>query len=208
MNQAFNRDCMEAMREFPDKFFDLAIVDPPFGLSDRTKNKFRRHKQTGTYTNKSIPGPEYFVELERVSKASIIWGCQYMLPFLNPSGSFIVWDKKADPDLHNMSSCDIAWYSNRDRIRTFRGHWCGAVKFENEPTIHIHQKPIALYKWILKHYAQKGFKLLDTHLGSGSSRIAAESLGFDFWGYELDPDYFEKHEKRFASFISQTVLAL
>lgn len=208
MTQAFNRDCMEAMREFPDKFFDLAIVDPPFGLSDRTKNKFRRHKQTGTYTNKSIPGPEYFIELERVSKASIIWGCQYMMPFLNPNGSFIVWDKKADPDLHNMSSCDIAWYSNRDRIRTFRGHWCGAVKFENEPTIHIHQKPVALYKWILKHYAEKEFKLLDTHLGSGSSRIAAESLGFDFWGYELDSDYFEKHEKRFSSFISQTVLSL
>src|SRR5690606_34309658 len=140
-----------------------------------------------TYKNKSIPGPEYFKELERVSKQSIIWGCQYMLQYLNPNGSFVVWNKKADPDLHNMSSCDIAWYSKRDKIRTFEGHWCGAVKFETGPTIHIHQKPVGLYKWLLNHYAEPGFKLLDTHLGSGSSRIAAYDMGFDFWGYEIDP---------------------
>lgn len=201
-----NMDCLIGMKDYPDKYFDLAIVDPPFGLSDRTKNKFRRHKNTGTYDNKSIPGPEYFTELDRVSKHSIIWGCQYMLPFLNPNGSFIVWNKKADPDLHNMSSCDIAWYSRRERIRIFEGHWCGAVKFEPEPTIHIHQKPIGLYKWLLYHYAETGFKILDTHLGSGSHRIAAYDMGFDFTGFELDKDYFDAQEKRFKNHIAQLTI--
>lgn len=206
ISEVYNIDCMEGMKQFPDKYFDLAIVDPPFGLSDAKKNKFRRHKETFTYKNKSIPGPEYFKELERVSKQSIIWGCQYMLQYLNPNGSFVVWNKKADPDLHNMSSCDIAWYSKRDKIRTFEGHWCGAVKFETEPTIHIHQKPVGLYKWLLHHYAEPGFKLLDTHLGSGSSRIAAYDMGFDFWGYEIDPDYFAAQEKRFQQFKAQQKL--
>lgn len=206
MSEVFLEDCMIGMARYPDKYFDLGILDPPFGLSDRTKNKFRRHKETGTYDNKTIPGPEYFKEVERVCKASIIWGCQYMLPFLNPEGSFIVWDKKADPDLHNMSSCDIAWYSKRQRIRTFDGHWCGAVKFDPEPTIHIHQKPVPLYKWLLYHYAEKGFKLLDTHLGSGSSRIAAHNMGFDFTGFEIDKDYFEAQEKRFYNHIAQLTM--
>lgn len=186
--RVFNLDCMIGMEEFPDKYFDLAICDPPF---------------TGTYDNKTIPRPDYYEQLERISKRSIIWGCQYMLPFLNAEGSFIVWNKKADPDLHNMSSCDIAWYSKRDRIRIFDGHWCGAVKCETEPTIHIHQKPISLYKWLLYHYAETGDKILDTHLGSQSSRIAAFDMGFDFTGYELDKDYFEAGNKRFANHKAQ-----
>jgi site-specific DNA-methyltransferase (adenine-specific) len=204
--RVFNFDCMIGMKEFPDKFFDLAIVDPPFGLTDTTKNKLRRHKETYTYDNKSIPVPEYFTELERVSKASIIFGCQYMMPYLNQEGSFIIWDKKADPDLHNMSSCDVAWYSKRERIRMFRGHWCGAVKFETEPTIHIHQKPIGLYRWLLHHYAQSGFKLLDTHLGSGSHRIAAFLGGFEFYGYEIDPNNFNNSVKRFEQHKAQLKL--
>lgn len=204
---AERRDCMEAMKEFTDGFFDLAIVDPPYGSSIMCKNKYQRHKTTDTtYRNKSIPPPEYYQELYRVSKHQIIFGAQYQLPFMKPEGSFIVWDKKADPDLHNMSSCDIAWYSNRERVRTFRGHWCGAVKFEREPTIHIHQKPVGLYRWLLKHYAEAGMKILDTHLGSGSSRIAAHDMGFDFWGYEIDADYFRDQEKRFRQHTSQLTL--
>lgn len=203
---AFNKDCMIGMKQFPDKHFDLAIVDPPFGLGDMGKNKSARHKDTHTYDNKSIPGPEYFQELKRVSRASIIWGCQYMMPLLNPDGSFIIWDKKADPDLHNMSSCDVAWYSKRERIKIFHGHWCGAVKIPMEETIHFHQKPVTLYKWLLKNYTESSFKILDTHLGSGSSRIAAYELGFDFTGYEIDPDYFAAQEKRFKQHTSQTRL--
>jgi site-specific DNA-methyltransferase (adenine-specific) len=190
-------DCMEYMKGLPDKAFDLAIVDPPYGLSDRTKNKYRRHKTSFSYDNKEIPGENYFTELSRISERQIIWGCQYMMPFLNPDGSFIIWDKKADPDLHNMSAVDVAWYSKRERIRKFTGHWCGAVKFETEPTIHIHQKPVGLYKWLLKHYALPGEKILDTHLGSGSSAIAAHSMGFYFVGCEIDKDYYESACKRF-----------
>jgi site-specific DNA-methyltransferase (adenine-specific) len=171
------------------------------------KNKHQRHRTTDTtYRNKTIPDPEYYTELYRVSKEQIIWGCQYQIPFMKKQGSFIVWDKKADPDLHNMSSCDIAWYSRRERIRTFRGHWCGAVKFENEPTIHIHQKPVGLYRWLIKHYAQPGNKILDTHMGSQSSRIASYHMGFDYWGWEIDKDHFEAGNKRFTEQTAQLKL--
>jgi site-specific DNA-methyltransferase (adenine-specific) len=200
----YNEDCVEGMKRYPDKYFDLAIVDPPYGSNIMAKNKFQRHKtKDTTYRNEKIPSEEYWEQLYRVSKEQIIWGCQYMMPFLKPTGSFIVWDKKADPDLHNMSSCDIAWYSKRKKIKTFRGHWCGAVKFENEPTIHIHQKPVGLYKWLLKNYALEGMKILDTHLGSGSSRIAAYDMGFDFTAFEIDSTYYERQEKRFIFFLSQ-----
>lgn len=202
-----NEDCMIMMGRYPDKFFDLGVLDPPFGSGIMAKNKFQRHKNTDTnYRNKSIPAAAWYLEIDRVCKNTIIFGCQYQMQFLNPNGSFIVWDKKADPDLHNMSSCDIAWYSKRERIRTFRGHWCGAVKFENEPTIHIHQKPIGLYRWLFKHYTSPKFKVLDTHLGSGSSRIAADMAGLDFFACELDIDYFNSQEKRFNNFKQQQII--
>lgn len=204
-----NEDCMDMMRRYPDKFFDLGVIDPPFGNGIMAKNKFQRHKNTDTsYRNLSIPSPEYYIELYRVCKETIIFGCQYQLPYLKFPGSFIVWDKKADPDLHNMSSCDIAWYSKKERIRTFRGHWCGAVKFEKEPTIHIHQKPIGLYKFIFKHYSKPGFKLLDTHLGSGSSAIAAHEMSIDFYGCELDEINFNRQQRRFNEYLQQQKLIL
>ena len=140
LSQVWNEDCIEGLKRFEDGFFDLAICDPPYGNRIMSKNKFQRHKtKDTTYRNETIPSPEYYEQLYRVSKRQIIWGCQYQMPFMKPEGSFIIWDKKADPDLHNMSSCDVAWYSERKQIRKFTGHWCGAVKFENEPTIHIHQ---------------------------------------------------------------------
>lgn len=198
ISEVYNMDCMEYMKGIPDHFFDLAIVDPPYGLSDLTKNKNARHRNKRTsYTNKNIPPFEYFQELYRISKRQIIWGCQYMMKHLEEDGSFIVWDKGADPDKHHMSACDIAWYSKRERIRMFRGHWCGAVKFVNETTIHPHQKPIPLYSWILKNYTNPGDKIIDTHLGSGSSRIAAYKMGFDFYATELDKEYFDAQEERF-----------
>jgi site-specific DNA-methyltransferase (adenine-specific) len=202
-----NCDNLDFMQAYPDGFFDLGVFDPPFGGGIMAKNKFQRHKNTDSgYRNKSIPPKQWYDEIDRVCKNTIIFGCQYQMEYLNPNGSFIVWDKKADPDLHNMSSCDIAWYSKRERIRTFRGHWCGAVKCETEPTIHIHQKPIKLYKWLLTHYAESGFKILDTHLGSGSSRIAAHQLGFDFYGCEVDEKHFNDQEKRYNNHIKQQSL--
>lgn len=204
MTEAHNLDCMTAMAEMEDNQFDLAIVDPPYGSNIMAKNKNQRHKTTATkYRNKSIPPPEYYEHLYRISDRQIIWGCQYQLPFMNPKGSFIIWDKGADPDLHNMSACDVAWYSERKQIKKFKAHWCGAVKCESEPTIHIHQKPVALYKWLLHNYAKKGDSILDTHLGSGSSRIAAYDMGYDFTGFEIDKDYFDAQEARFAVHILQ-----
>lgn len=200
----YNIDCMEFMKGMKDKAYDLAIVDPPYGSSIMAKNKFQRHRTTDTsYRNKTIPDSEYYSELYRISTRQIIWGCQYQIKFIKPEGSFIVWDKKADPDLHNMSSCDIAWYSKRERIKTFDGHWCGAVKFETEPTIHIHQKPVRLYKWLLKNYAAPGENILDTHGGSMSIAIACYDLGFELDLCELDKDYFTNGVKRFDAHIAK-----
>lgn len=201
-------DNMELMARYPDKYFDLAIVDPPYGSSIMSKNKKQRHKTTDTtYRNKSIPAASYFVELERVSKASIIWGAQYMMQYLNPEGSFIIWDKCADPNKHNMSAVDVAWFSKRKKIRKFTGHWCGAVKCESEPTIHIHQKPAMLYKWLLTHYAEKEYKILDTHLGSASIAIACFDLGFDLVGCELDRINYDKSIKRVQNHINQHMMS-
>jgi site-specific DNA-methyltransferase (adenine-specific) len=197
MIEITNEDNMTLMARYPDKYFDLAIVDPPYGSSIMKKNKKQRHGTTDTtYRNKDTPNQEYFKELERVSKARIIFGCQYMLPFLSPEGSFIIWDKGADPDLHNMSACDVAWYSKRKQIKKYYAHWCGAVKCEKEPTIHIHQKPVKIYEWLLMNYAERGFKILDTHLGSGSIAIACHNLGFDLTACDIDKTYCERAIKR------------
>jgi site-specific DNA-methyltransferase (adenine-specific) len=210
--QLLNIDCMAFMATCKDKEFDLAIVDPPYGSSIMCKNKYQRHKTTDTiYRNKSIPPPEYYTELTRISTEQIIWGCQYMMPFLNPEGSFIIWDKGADPDMHNMSACDVAWYSKRERIRKFFARWCGAVKCESEETIHIHQKPMRLYRWLLRHYAKPGDKILDTHGGSFSSAIAIhqmnqQGMNLSFVGCEIVKDYYDAAMKRFNLITSQKEL--
>jgi len=204
LSVVFNEDCTAGMKKYPDKYFDLAIIDPPYGNNILKKNKHQRFETNDTnYRNDSIPPAEFWQQLFRVSKEQIIWGCQYMMEYLPKKGSFIVWDKCADPDLHNMSSCDIAWYSQLKRIRIFKGHWCGAVKFEKEPTIHIHQKPVGLYKWLLKYYAPAGANILDTHLGSGSSRIAAYEMGFNFTGFEIESIYCKRQEIRFNNYKRQ-----
>lgn len=207
--EILNIDCLEYMASLPDGAFDLAIVDPPFGLNDLKKNRLRASRGYETsYENKEPPGAEYFEQLRRVAKESIICGCQYYMEHLDPGGSFIVWDKKADPDLHNMSSCEIAWYSKRKRIRTFRGAWCGAVKVEPRKTKHPHEKPVLYYKWLLEHYATKDMKVLDTHLGSGSSAIAAHYFGCDFVGCEIDQQYYDDALLRLERETRQTTLAL
>ena len=205
--ELLNIDCMEYMVTQPDNAFDLAIVDPPFGLNDIKKNKKRASRGYETsYTNKERPGKEYFEQLNRVAKKSIICGCQYFMEHLDPNGSFIVWDKKADPDLHNISSCEIAWHSKREKIRTFRGIWCGAVKIEPRKTRHPHEKPVLYYKWLMKHYAKPEQLILDTHLGSGSSAIAAHYFGCDFVGCEIDKYYYESAVKRFNAETAQEAL--
>jgi site-specific DNA-methyltransferase (adenine-specific) len=193
----YNCDCMELLRQTPDKYYSLSIVDPPYGNSILKRNKHQKHNAKGTYRNEAIPNDDYYSELIRVSKNQIVWGFQYQYHKMPPGGSCIIWDKGAEPDLHNISACDIAWTSLKIRIERIYLHWCGAVKCETEETIHIHQKPIQLYRWLLRKFAVPEFKIIDTHLGSGSSAIAAYDFGCaEFVGCEIDKDYYDAAVKR------------
>ena len=186
---------MEYMATLPDKAFELAIVDPPYGINANNHqgskdNGWRQWKETNW--DQCIPKKEYFNELFRVSRNQIIWGGNYMVSHLKPSMGWIVWDKGQ----RNFSLADgeLAFSSFDRALRIFTHH---RAKQLSENRIHPTQKPVALYEWLLMNYAKEGDKILDTHLGSGSSRIAAHKLGFEFVGCELDKDYFEAQEKRF-----------
>jgi site-specific DNA-methyltransferase (adenine-specific) len=190
---------MEAMQQTPDRFYSLAIVDPPYGLGDKLT-------QGGTWSVKwqkkgsdsdKIPDRTFFDQLIRVSKNWIVFGGNYFIEFLPNCRHFIAWHKPYMDGMHSMSNVELALSSfnlNAKKISINKD-------LGNEDRIHVTQKPIALYKWLLTNYAKHGDKILDTHLGSGSSRIAAYDLGFDFTGYELDKDYFDAQEKRFANHV-------
>lgn len=195
-NIAENIDCMEAMKRYPDKWFELAVVDPEFGIGIGNSARLVTDKghKAKSWDNKPI-GMEYFDELFRVSKNQVIWGGNYYP--LPANKHCIVWDK-VQPEKLSFGMFDYAWTSFDGANKIFRR----SVK-EDLDRIHPTQKPIALYKWLLTNYAKQGDKILDTHLGSGSSRIAAYDLGFDFTGFELDADYFAAQEKRFQNHIAQ-----
>lgn len=225
---AENKDCMIAMGSFPDKYFDLAIVDPPYGIGEDGKSnhsrdavvkigskrnsKYPSTKFTPKQWDKNPASKEYFSELKRVSKNQIIWGANHFienLPLPINSSCWIVWDK-INGETH-QSDCELAYTSFKTAVRKVNYKWNGMLVGDmrnKEKRIHPTQKPVALYRWILETYAKKGWKILDTHLGSGSSRIAAFSLGFDFWGYEIDAEYFEDQEKRFNGGLSNTLFDL
>jgi len=197
----YNCDCMELMAKYPDGYFELAIVDPPYGINvnvnmGRRKNdkKSNYHKFAGN--DSSIPDKKYFDELKRISKNQIIWGGNYMTEYLKPSPCWLMWDKKFSEEV-SFAQFELAWTSFSS----------SAKKYDKSPNqqgrIHPTQKPVALYKWLLDNYAKKGDKILDTHLGSGSSRIACYDFKFDFVGCELDKDYFDLMEDRFKKHISQ-----
>ena len=201
MNAAYNMDCMEAMRSMPDKAFDLAVVDPPYGLprdssNDRGKLKSRIFNQGNISRWDKPPIKEYFDELFRVSKNQIIWGGNYF--DLSPCRCFVVWDKLQPWE--NFSRCEYAWTSFDMPSKLFA--------FDNRygNKIHPTQKPIELYAYLLARFAKPGDKILDTHLGSGSSRIAAYDAGLDFTGYEIDPEYFKAQEERFEAHAAQLSL--
>jgi site-specific DNA-methyltransferase (adenine-specific) len=191
---------MEGMAKYPDKYFDLAIVDPPYGLGKKTTSGGSKKNSNARFNNHNwddaIPSDEYFIELFRVSKNQIIWGGNYFN--LPPNRGFIIWDKMVY--IPTMSQIEQAWNSI-DCLPQL-------VKINNNDNNRFHptQKPIKLYKWLLTNYAKEGDKILDTHLGSGSSRIAAYDMGFDFVGYELDKDYFDAQDKRFNDFKQQLKL--
>jgi len=230
----YNMDCMEALRQTPDKYYSLAIVDPPYGLGDRLSDgggKLKNTPMAALYRESSKwdvkPNKAYFDELFRVSKNQIICGANYFIDCLGNSRGVICWDKKQT--MPTLSSWELLWSSFDKPAKTFYGTSTDLNRF------HPTQKPIALYKWLLQNYAvckkchNEGSiwedvvgdggsrmqvdceycdvaidgipKILDTHLGSGSSRIAAYDMGFDFTGFELDADYFAAQEKRFAEHV-------
>lgn len=200
MNVAYNADCMEAMRQMPDKCFDLAVVDPPY--RDQSENQptkdMRKNGTMERFGDK--PTEEYFTELFRVSKNQIIWGANnFELP---PYKGFLVWRKLTISDSFTMSMAEIAYLS--ENLGTVSKVFDFAPQgTKKDPRIHPTQKPVALYTWIFQHYAKPGDKILDTHLGSGSSRIAAYDAGLDFVGFEIDKEYFDKQEERFAAYTAQ-----
>jgi site-specific DNA-methyltransferase (adenine-specific) len=214
MNIFENKDCMEGMREYPDKFFDLAIVDPPYGIGEDGASNHSRSRLANAKVyspkgwDRETPPEEYFKELFRVSKNQIIWGGNYFLDKIKvPTPCMIVWDKENGDN--DFADCELAWSSFQSAVRKFRYRWAGMLQGnmkEKEVRIHPTQKPAALYKWLLQNYAKKGDKILDTHVGSASSLIACIDLGFDYVGFEIDKEYYDNACKRIENFKSQLKL--
>jgi len=210
-SEVFLLDCVEGMKAYPDNHFDLAIVDPPYGIGESGKTNKTRGKLAVSkdYGNKdwdlSAPEKIYFNELKRVSKNQIVWGANHFISRLPiDSSCWIVWDK--DNGETDFADCELAWTSFKTAVRVFKFRWQGMLQQnmkDKENRIHPTQKPVALYEWILKNYAKQGDTILDTHLGSGSSRIACYNRGFDFTGFEIDPDYFRDGNRRFEDYKKQ-----
>ena len=203
----YNMDCMLGMAQFPDKFFELAIVDPIYG--DVTQGGYMSNPHTcdklakavdyhlSIWSNEKTP-KSYFDELKRVSRNQIIWGGNYFQTSIgSDSQGWVVWDKENGDN--NFADCELAWTSFNRATRMFRFRWAGMLQgnMKNKETrIHPTQKPIALYKWLLSNYAKPGDKILDTHVGSASSLIACHQMGSEYWGFELDADYYKAATER------------
>jgi len=207
----YNVDCMEYMKTCKDNQFDLAIVDPPYGIGEDGKSNHSRGKlaKSKKYTpknwDKEPPAKDYFQELKRVSKNQIIWGANHFIEnILNANSScWIVWDKDNTGD---FADCELAYSSFKTAVRLFKWRWNGMLQQDmknKEVRIHPTQKPVALYKWLLKNYAKEGDKILDTHLGSGSIAIACDYMGFDLVGCELDKEYYDAACKRLEPYRQQ-----
>lgn len=210
-----NIDCMELLRETPDKFYDLAICDPPYGIEADVKNNTDKMqtKKSATQSKKygtqiwdsDIPTDEYFEQLLRVSKRQIIWGANYF----GLVGGMIYWHKNVT--MPTYSTGELAWVSWVNKVDFVNITWHGMLQQDmkyKETRIHPTQKPVALYKWLLKNYAKQGDKILDTHLGSMSIAIACHDYGFDLTGCELDKEYFEQGLKRVNNHLLQQKLEL
>ena len=200
ISEVYNTDCLAAMREIPDNAFDLAIVDPPYGIGMDGRKKSVRKAYDFKGWDRHIPSKEYFDQLFRISKNQIIWGANYFSKYLPGSMGWIFWDKG---QRIAQSDGELAFSSFNVAMRVVEYN---RFEIQKDGAIHPTQKPIALYKWLLQNYAKPGDTILDTHLGSGSSRIAAYDMGFDFTGYELDAEYFNASEVRFKNHISNLKL--
>ena len=201
ISKVYNRDCVEAMKEMPDNYADLACVDVPYGIGVDGNNNWSGSKHEVKDWDNEAPSDEYFNELFRVSKNQIIWGANHFIERIPYNSScWIVWDKKNDG--FSFADGELAWTSFDTAVRFFRYH----RGQQTDKRIHPTQKPIALYDWIFQNYAKEGDLILDTHLGSQSSRIAAHKHKLDFIGYEIDVDYFNEGNKRYETFASQLTL--
>jgi site-specific DNA-methyltransferase (adenine-specific) len=228
MIDLINDNNMNVMARYPDKYFDLAIVDPPYGIDEDGKSNHSRNKAFGSKSfgeknttrkiisakkyepknwDKEPPPAEYFTELIRVSKNQIVFGANHFIsrmPF--DSSCWIVWDKDNSGD---FADCELAWTSFSTAVRKFKWRWNGMLQ-ENmknkEKRIQPAQKPVQLYRWLLHNYAKQGDKILDTHLGSGSIAIACHDLGFDLVACEIDKDYYDAAVKRFGEQTKQLKL--
>lgn len=205
-SEVYLEDCVKALKRYADNHFDLAIVDPPYGIerfknvttTPSSKDVHAKRFQRMETVNNDKPSDEYWSELFRVSKNQIVWGANnFELP---PSEYFLCWNKQQA--MPNFATLEYAWVSmglkKPAKLFTYSIH-----KHNQVDKVHPTQKPIPLYDWILQNYAKEGDLILDTHLGSGSSRIAAYKGGFNFVGFEIDQEYYEKQEKRFNDFKSQ-----
>ena len=198
-----NEDCMEYMARTPDNHFDLAIVDPPYGIGEDGATNYTRSKLAKAKNYKpfsggdtNAPREEYFTELERVSNNQIIWGANHFRA--RNSSCWIVWDKVNGAT--DFADAELAYTSFTSAVRIYRFQWQGMLQGDmknKEQRIHPTQKPVKLYDWLLANYAKPGQRILDTHLGSGSSAIAAHYFGCDFVGMEIDKDYFDAARARF-----------
>lgn len=197
----YNEDCIQGMKRYPDKYFDLAIVDPPYGININNSIGRRKGQKPSKYKkvdwDNEPPSLEYFAELFRVSENQIIWGANHFISRMPyDSACWILWDKKFSEDV-SFAQYEMAWTSLNGTCK----------KFDKPPNqdirIHPTQKPVALYDWIFSKYTTEGMKILDTHLGSGSSRISAYKNNINFVGFEIDKDHFRNQEKRFKDFVSQ-----
>ena len=203
----YNMDCMKGMREFPDKYFDLAIVDPPYG--GVTKGGYMKNKISGGVArnrndyhlalwSQDAPNQDYWDELFRVSNNQIIWGGQYYASFFNDSQCWVVWDKEKPEGVH-YADVELAYTSFDEAAKIFRFQWNGMLQGDmknKEQKIHPTQKPVRLYTWLLDKFAKQGDKILDTHVGSASSLIACERLGFQYVGFEIDEVYYRLATER------------
>lgn len=203
-SETYLMDCIVGMKHYPDKYFDLAVVDPPYGMpKDSThgrgklKNRMLNNGDVDRWDLR--PSTEYFDELFRVSKNQIIWGGNYF--GLPSTRGFIIWDK--EQPFENFSSAEYAWMSFQTVSKIFK---LAATRTGDEIKIHPTQKPVKLYDWIFKNYAKDGDKILDTHLGSGSSRISAHKANLNFTAFELDEEYFFAQDDRFKNYQSQLTL--
>jgi len=219
MIELLHMDCMDYMATLEDNAFDLAIVDPPYGI-DAANTLGGEERKSGNGAamktaflkkdwDAEIPDKRYFDELMRVSKNQIIWGANYMSHYLPPSMGWIAWDK--DNGTTKFSDVELAFSSFCRALRIWKYTWNGMIQGDmknKESRIHPTQKPVKLYEWLLKNYAKEGDRILDTHLGSGSSAIAAHYAGFDFVGCELDEDYYKAACDRFDRETAQAAFAL